>query len=234
MIATEAVSPFMTRAIVGGSSLAGFAIPEPAASVRLLLPTRGRLTVPEWAGNEFLLPDGERALIRTLTPRRFDPRTLELALDIVHHDRGVASDWVATAEPGDEVAVSGPGRGYTIEADASEYLLIGDEAAIPAMCQLLEQLPNVPITVHIEIRDAEARVDLHRTVEEHWHVLGAAAVHGSAVVPIASQVELSDGLRIWAAGEAKAMQRLRRALFTERGVSRDLATVRGYWKHRTA
>jgi len=224
----------MTRVIVGGPAFAGFAIDEPAASVRLLLPTDGRLTVPEWAGNEFLLPDGERPLIRTFTPRRFDPQTFELALDIVHHDGGVASDWVAAASLGDEVAVSGPGRGYTIEADASEYLLIGDETAIPAICQLLEHLPDVPITVHIEIRHDDARVDLHRTVEEHWHVLAKGAVHGPSVVPLGGRMDFSDGARVWAAGEAQAMQRLRKVLFTERGLSRDVATVRGYWKHRSA
>jgi NADPH-dependent ferric siderophore reductase len=35
---------------------------------------------------------------------------------------------------------------------------------------------------------------------------------------------------VWAAGEAAAMQRLRRHLFDERGVPRSAAVVRGYWK----
>lgn len=234
VVAREPVSPFMTRVIVEGPSLAGFAIDEPAASVRLLLPTDGLLTIPEWAGNEFRLSNGERALIRTLTPRRFDPQTLELAIDIVHHDGGIASEWAATASPGDQVAVSGPGRGYTIENDASGYVLVGDETAIPAICQLLEHLPDVPITVHIEIRHADARVDLHRTVEQHWHVLGEGAVHGDSVVPLVEGMDLHDGVRVWAAGEAQAMQRLRKVLFTELGLARSVATVRGYWKHRGA
>ncbi|MEZ5383495.1 MAG: SIP domain-containing protein [Microthrixaceae bacterium] len=34
----------------------------------------------------------------------------------------------------------------------------------------------------------------------------------------------------WVAGEAAAMQRIRRHLFEERGHSRSQATVRGYWK----
>jgi len=33
------------------------------------------------------------------------------------------------------------------------------------------------------------------------------------------------------AGEAAAVQRIRRHLFTERGVTRSHAAVRGYWKH---
>jgi NADPH-dependent ferric siderophore reductase len=234
VVATEPVSPYMTRVIVSGASLAGFVVDEPAASVRLLLPTDALLTIPEWAGNEFLLPDGDRALIRTLTPRRFDPQKLELALDIVHHDGGIASEWAASASPGNEVAVSGPGRGYTIDPDASAFVLVGDETAIPAICQLLEHLPDVPITVHIEIRHAEASVDLHRAVNLHWHVLSHGALHGDSVVPLLERMDLRDEVRVWAAGEAQAMHRLRKVLFTERGLPRNAATVRGYWKHRSA
>ena len=36
---------------------------------------------------------------------------------------------------------------------------------------------------------------------------------------------------VWAAGEAAAVQRIRRYLFDERRDARDRTTVRGYWKH---
>jgi NADPH-dependent ferric siderophore reductase len=45
---------------------------------------------------------------------------------------------------------------------------------------------------------------------------------------------LADGWRLWAAGEAASMQRIRQHLFTERGIARSVATVRGYWKHGRA
>ena len=35
---------------------------------------------------------------------------------------------------------------------------------------------------------------------------------------------------MWAAGEAAAVQRIRKLLFDERGVPRSQATIRGYWK----
>ena len=62
----------MIRVTLGGSELDGFSIGQPAASVRLLLPTDGYLEIPLWAGNEFLLRNGTSAIIRTFTPRRFD------------------------------------------------------------------------------------------------------------------------------------------------------------------
>ncbi len=144
VVATEPVSPYMTRVIVSGASLAGFVVDEPAASVRLLLPTDALLTIPEWAGNEFLLPDGDRALIRTLTPRRFDPQKLELALDIVHHDGGIASEWAASASPGNEVAVSGPGRGYTIDPDASDFVLVVTRRRSPPSANSSSTSPTFP------------------------------------------------------------------------------------------
>ena len=39
---------------------------------------------------------------------------------------------------------------------------------------------------------------------------------------------------VWVAGEAAGVQRIRRHLFEERGLTRAQATVRGYWKHGRA
>lgn len=229
---TDRLTPRMIRVTLGGPDLAGFPVPEPAASVRLLLPTRDELIIPTWDGNEFLLPDGTRPVIRTFTPRRFDPDALELDLDIVIHEGGVAPAWATHAQPGDPAAISGPGRGYTIDPAAPAYLLVGDETAIPAICQLLETLPDVPITVHIEIVDPRAQLDLHRNVAASWHVLPAGAPPGATLVAAVAETDLTPGTRVWAAGEAAAMQRLRRHLFDERGIPRSHAAIRGYWKLR--
>lgn len=222
----------MVRVVVGGDALEGFSIPAPASSVRLLLPDDGELVTPVWQGNEFRFDDGRRPVIRTLTPRRFDDRRLELALDVVLHDGGALSQWSAGARMGDLAAVSGPGRGYEIDQNAERFVLIGDETAIPAICQLLEDLPPVPIVVHVDVRSHDAVVDLHRTVEEHWHPYGAIDDMVSTTIESLDSVEFTLGDRVWAAGEAGAMQRLRKYLFDERGLERSRATVRGYWKQR--
>ena len=41
--------------------------------------------MPAWNGNEFLLPDGSRPAIRTLTPLRIDTDGLELDVEVVLH-----------------------------------------------------------------------------------------------------------------------------------------------------
>lgn len=220
----------MTRVILGGNELEGFSIERPAASVRLLLPTAGELEIPAWSGNEFLRSDGTRPIIRTLTPRRFDAEARELHLDVVLHGSGLASTWAETTRPGDEVAVSGPGRGYHIDRDATAFLLAGDETAIPAICQLLEHLPSVPLAVHLLVSHAEARVDLHRDVDVTWHLASDSSDSQEPLSDAIRATILAHGLRIWAAGEAAAMQRIRSYLFREIDFPRSQATVRGYWK----
>lgn len=223
----------MRRVTLAGSELEGFEITEPAASVRLLLPAEpGHLVMPEWTGNQFELPDGQRAPIRTFTPRHFGTEELELTLDIVMHDGGVASDWVASVQPGDEVAVSGPGRGYSVDTEARAILLAGDETAIPAISQLLEVLPaEMEVGVHVELADPAGRLDLptHPASDVTWHDRPADASPGDA---LASAIEAMDEVPdvVWVAGEAAAMQRIRKHLFDVRGMSRKTVTARGYWK----
>jgi NADPH-dependent ferric siderophore reductase len=232
-------SPRLLHITLAGPDLRGFAVEAPAASVRLLLaaaPTE-QLVMPTWNGNEFLLADGRRPTIRTFTPRRFDPETLELDIEVVIHGEGVASQWAVGALPGTPAAISGPGRGYSIDADAPAFLLGGDESAIPAISQLLELLPpETPTQVHVEITHADARLALprHAAATVAWHELPTGAPPGDALVAAIVAAEFAPGTRVWAAGEAAAMQRIRRHLSDERQLTRAETTVRGYWKHGRA
>ena len=229
----------MTRVTLSGPDLEGLTVDDPAASVRLLLPSSGgsELVMPSWNGNEFLLPDGRRPAIRTFTPRRVDAASLELDLEIVVHGGGVASQWASAAEPGHGAAISGPGRGYTVNRGAPAFLLGGDETAIPAISQLLESLPaEASVHVCIEVAQPDARLPLpahpHATVE--WGDLVAGSPPGDALVAAVRGADLDPDARVWVAGEAAAVQRVRRYLFEERGMPRAQTSVRGYWKHGRA
>lgn len=234
--AAERLSPRMIRVTLAGSELEGMAEHDPAASVRLLLPSAGEreLVVPVWNGNEFRMADGRRPTIRTFTPRRLDLGALELDIDVVAHGGGVASNWAEAAVPGDPAALSGPGRGYAIDPAAPAYLLAGDETAIPAMSQLLEALPaEMPVEVHIEIAGSDGALPIgdRGGASVVWHELTAGGAPGDAFVAAVRDTEIRPGTKVWVAGEAAAVQRVRRNLFEDRGVPRSQASVRGYWKH---
>ena len=231
----ERLGPRMCAVTLAGPGLEGMAIEEPGASVRVLLPSPdGELVLPAWNGNEFLLPDGRRPPIRTFTPRRFGPEAQELDLEIVLHGQGAASEWAETATPGSPAAVSGPGRGYTIDPEAPAFLLAGDETALPAISQLLEVLPRqTPVQVRVEVAAPEARLPLpeHPRADVEWCDQTPGSSPGDALVAALRDADLAPGVKVWVAGEAAAVQRIRRHLFQDRGVTRTDATVRGYWKH---
>lgn len=234
--AIDMLSPHMARVTFSGAELDGLEIPAPAASVRLLIPSPGvdELIIPTWNGNEFLLADGERPVIRTFTPRYLRTDGPELDLDIVLHESGATSSWVCTATPGDPAAVSGTGRGYEIDPSAGAYLLAGDQTAIPAISQLLEHMPAaIPVHVIIEIAtgDAEQELPGEDNLTLEWVVLNPDAAPGDALVPAITSTAIQPHTKVWAAGEAAAMHRIRRHLSDELGMSRSDTTVRGYWKH---
>ena len=235
----DRVTPRLVRVAFAGAELEGFSVEQPGASVRLLLPSPGtsELVVPAWNGNEFLLADGQRPVIRTFTPLRADPDARELDLEVVIHGHGVASAWADVAERGMPAAISGPGRGYVIDANASDFLLAGDETAIPAIGQLLGELPpSTPTYAHIEVAHSDGRAPLpdHQSASVTWHDLPPDAPPGDALVAAVQGAAVGGDTRVWVAGEAAAVQRVRRYLFQERGFPRAHATVRGYWKHGRA
>ena len=229
------LTPHMLRVTFAGDELAGLEIDEPAASVRLLVPSPGAdLVIPTWNGNEFLLEGRARPVIRTFTPLHLDPEAQEIDLDIVRHVGGAVSSWADAAVAGDRAAISGPGRGYTIADDAPAFLLAGDETALPAIGQLVEAIPesaSVRVIVEVTASEAELPLPSHPALTVEWVVRSAGGAPGDALLPALVAASVEPGAKVWVAGEAAAMHRIRRHLFDDRGLSRRDATVRGYWKH---
>ncbi|HZT65306.1 MAG TPA: siderophore-interacting protein [Acidimicrobiales bacterium] len=236
----QELSPRMVRVTLGGEGLQGFPTPQPAASVRVLLPEAGEHDpeLPTWTGNEFRRADGRRPTIRTFTPRRLDGAALLLDVDVVvHGEEGAASRWARSAEAGSAVALSGPGRGYQIDPEARAFVLIGDETALPAIGQLLEAIPpDRSVRAVVELASPEARLDAppYRGSDVDWMVRPDHDPPGDRLFEAAAATEVAPDTRLWVAGEAAAVQRVRRLLFHDRQVPRHQATVRGYWKHGRA
>ena len=104
-------TPHLVRVTLRGADLGSFEPPDPAGSVRLLIPDElgAELVIPVWNGNAFFHRDGRRPVIRTLTPLRHDAAAGELDVDVVLHGAAPLSEWAVAAQPGDPAAVSGPG-----------------------------------------------------------------------------------------------------------------------------
>lgn len=225
----------LVRLTLAGPALAGLDIGLPAASVRLLVaddPSRPA-DLPIWNGNEFLRADGTRPTIRTLTPVGFDASTAALEVEIVLHGDGPLSAWASSRPLGSSTAVSGTGRGYTVDPGARSFVLAGDESAIPAIAVLLGAIaPTATVTVLIEAVVPVVPVTLphHPRATVSWLGLEPGARPGDALGAAVAALDLEPDVRVWAAGEAAGVHRLRQHLFDERGIARSRAVVRGYWK----
>lgn len=227
----------MVRVTFGGEELAGWpADGDPTGHCKVFLPGDGDAepALPTWGPEGPVFDqDRPRPTVRTYTPRRFDRGALELDVDFVLHPGGPASDWAATAEPGQRAAVAGVGRGYPIDPTTRTFHLAGDETALPAIGVLLERLPDrATVAVDVEVRDdaAEVRLPHHPGAIVRWLVRPPDATPGSELVDAFARAVLPDRQRVWIAAEASAVRTIRRGLL-DRGVPVDHVVARGYWRH---
>lgn len=133
------LTPRMRRITFGGPELEDYALDATAMGphVKLLLPSE--TTVSRSAGWEDLKTID--VVTRTYTVRRFDPNAIEVDVDFVMHgDEGVASRWAAQASVGDRIGFSE--RFPLLRRAHDWYFILGDLTALPAIAQILENLPT--------------------------------------------------------------------------------------------
>src|SRR5690625_871300 len=99
---------------------------------------------------------------RTYTVRCWDDEAQTLDIDVVLHgdsgDAGVAARWADAAQPGDRIALTGAGGGYSPEPESTFHLLIGDHAALPAIAAALESMEPGARGLALVHRSEERRV----------------------------------------------------------------------------
>jgi NADPH-dependent ferric siderophore reductase len=232
---SEWLTPHLVRVTFGGASLADLAPGQPTGHIKVFLPSAGEseLNLPDWGPDGPVFDESQpRPTVRTYTPRRLDSAACELDVDFVTHAGGVASEWAAAARTGDNAAVAGIGRGYEIDAEATSFVIAGDESALPALSVLLEALPHAA-TVHViaETRFADARIALpsHPGARVTWCEPGAEGP-GTGLAEALAAVTFEADTRVWVATEAGAVRAIRRDLLGARGVAPEHVVTRGYWK----
>ncbi|WP_370524007.1 siderophore-interacting protein [Cellulomonas sp. APG4] len=122
---------------------------------------------------------------------------------------GPAVRWCAAARKGDPIVLLGPdadfdgppvGLEWRPPAEASTFLLAGDETAVPAICSILEALPREARGhAYLEVPTAHDRLDIRAPegVEVHWLPRqGGAAAGDEGVRP---RIDVPHGLLLAAA-----------------------------------
>ncbi|AHH96577.1 siderophore-interacting protein [Kutzneria viridogrisea] len=230
---TERVAPHMIRVVFGGEDLAvdnGFT----DRYVKLLFPLPG-VDYPQPLDIESVratMPRESWPKTRTYTIRYHDQATGDLAIDFVSHgDTGLAGPWAAGAKPGDELQFLGPGGAYSPDPDADWHLLVGDEAALPAIGAALDAVPQgAKVIALIEVANASERQQLSTPGDASitWLHREDGA---EALLKALQDLEFPPGrVHAFVHGEAGAVRDLRRHLLDERGLGREQLSVSGYWR----
>ena len=248
---TEQLTPSMVRVVVGGAALSDFDASSYAdAYVKVVLvhpdvprPLPRAVDGGVDGGADGLrvdvdavrdsMPAEHAPRLRSYTVRAFDPATLELTLDfVVHGDAGIAGPWAASARPGDELLLMGPGGGYTPDHSAGRHLLVGDLSALPAIAVAVERLPaDARGHVVVEVPGPDDELDLAAPLglEVRWVHQGAADRPG--LVETVRGLPWPDGdVHAFVHGEAGAVKELRRYLRLERAMQLDRLSISGYWR----
>ena len=237
VVASEWLSPSMVRVHFTGADLACLRdLPFTDHYVKLLFPP---------AGAPYAWPfDPERVrserhpqhwpVTRTYTVRRYDEATNVMAIDfVVHGDEGIAGPWARRVQPGAEIGFYGPGGAFAPDVAADAHLMIGDEAALPAIAASLERLaPTDRALVFLEVESAGCiqHVPGPEAMEVVWVERGDRT-HGEALAEAVRAARLPEGrLSIFVHGNAYMVRDLRRYLCREAEVPRTVASMSGYWR----
>ena len=276
------LSPHFTRITFTGEDLTHFGTDGLDQRIKLIIPFADgtvtdvgqldeSLSMGEWYRAWRELPDDKRNPIRTYTIRAPRPEQHEIDIDFVLHGTdGPASAWATHAQIGDELQVVGPdARAEDVggiewkPGAATQVLIAGDETAAPAICSIVESLPEDAVgEVYVEVpTDADAlTLTAPAGVQVTWLGRGgaahgvrvSAAVHawGRARAAVASETALTDpdpeevlwevpdavagAEYAWLAGEAGTITALRRHLVRDLGIDRRSIAFMGYWRQGRA
>jgi NADPH-dependent ferric siderophore reductase len=172
--------------------------------------------------------------MRTYTPRRFDADRRELDVEFVLHGTGVAANWAAKAQVGDQLTVMGPGGRYHPLAQSGMFVVVVDDTAIPAAGTVIEALPETTeIFALCEVTDRsdERPLSADRVVDITWLHRNPGSFEPGALLFDAVKDLPADLDADWfVACEAGAMRQLRTHLITDRHVDPGRLHTRGYWR----
>ena len=236
VVRTTRLNDWMQRVTLGGPGFVDF-VPNDStdAFVKLVFvkPELG-LTPPYDMAvlREELAPD-DRPITRTYTIRSIDAEAGTLDIDfVIHGEDGYAGPWAATAQPGDQLVLLGPGGGYAPDPAADFHLLVGDSSALPAIAAALESMPADARGLAIVALDHEEErqeVAHPADVELLWHVEEGIAADTERLAGLVTARDWPEGdVQVFAHGERETIKALRR-VFREREVPRERLSISGYW-----
>jgi NADPH-dependent ferric siderophore reductase len=233
----ERLTPHLVRVTLHGEDLAKFETNGVAEHLKVMFPAPGqdRPVPPTLTEDGPVYAEGvARPVMRTYTPRSWRPEALELDIEFLVHGEGVGSSWAAKAQKGDHLVVTMPGGPYRLDPEVRNFVIAGDESAIPAIGTILEGLPSsarAEVFLEVEGSPDELKLTSPAQIDLHWLHRGAGGeAAGRKIEAAMRDVVLPEGGRIFVACEAGIMRDIRKHFMIERGLDRAAFHTHGYWK----
>ena len=127
--------------------------------------------------------------------------------------------------------MGGPRGSLVIPTDFDWHLLVGDEAALPAIARRLEELPAGSRAIAIvQTGDAADRRELRSAARLQLQWLQAGRPDALAAAVSALELPAGEGYA-WAAAEAAEVAAVRRVLVQQFGLPKEQVRAASYWKH---
>jgi NADPH-dependent ferric siderophore reductase len=178
---------------------------------------------------KFILESAEGEVKRDYTPRRFDPAKGELTIEFFLHEGGVASDWAATAQPGQRAIIAGPRGSLVVPTDYDWHLLIGDDTALPAVARRLEELPSDTVAqVLLFVTDSADRRQLRSR-----SIFNVSWIYSrQELLTAVQQLHLPSGSGfVWCGAESSISSTVREILVDRKGHDASAIRAASYWRH---
>jgi len=236
------LSPHLVRVTIAAPEFAGLSFLGSDHYLRLLLPRPGQAapvlpTSEAWWTEMQAMPAVLRPILRNYTVRAVRPETAELDIDFVRHgDIGPGSRFAGTARAGDRIGVIDQGALHKIDRSANDYLVIGDETALPAAAGVLADLgAGVRAQALLEIPSSGDAIDLPSAATLDLRFLVRSDPHarpGSAILASLRELRRPAGTpAAWIAGESRMATGARRHLVNALGLPKSAICFHGYFRH---
>lgn len=242
VIRTQFLSDVMRRITLNGRDLHDFPEDRNGAHIKVFLPRpdQHKPVLPTLGPKGPIWPAAHlRPITRTYSVRRYSSKTNELDIDFVLHGAdSPASGWALNAIPGDFLGVAGPGGPDPLLAPASQHFIAGDLTALPAICALLESLPEQAhghAVVEIDHEDFRQSIEHHTQIKLQW-VLRKSGVNASdnTLMQAIQQARLpiaEGSVSAFVAGENSSVLAVRDYLRQTYGLRKSELYAVPYW-HR--
>lgn len=241
VVRAEFLSDAMRRITLSGNDLYGFPQDRNGAHIKVFLPRpdQHKPVLPTLGPKGPVWPPAHlRPITRTYSVRRYCVKKNELDIDFVLHGaESPASGWAVNAAPGDYLGVAGPGGPDPLLAPAEQHIIAGDLTALPAICALLESLPEQSrgrAIIEIDREDFRQTVINNTQIELQWVLRDAGLSAGKNTLMQAikmAELPLPGGsLSAFIAGENSSVLAVRDYLRITYGLRKSKLYAVPYWR----